>query len=232
MSGPEEESEPSLDQLSRAFAAAMGRNQESISKPPADDSDSRTHDSEQHDVRPDPDVGCPISPKTILEAILFVGHPENEPITPESVVRLLRGVDKDEVEGLVAELNAEYAAASIPFRTVRRGNGLSMQLCEEYGDVRERFYGRMRQVRLSQLAVDVLALVAYNQPVTREEVEKLLNTGFQTGRVLNQLVRRDLLARQTADGKPKRREYVTTERFLQLFDLDDIADLPRSEEPQ
>ena len=228
MSDTEEYAEPSLDQLSRAFAEAMGQ-----SSPPAPDGkDLEADRGEQLDARRDADAGCPISPKTILEAILFVGHPENAPITAESVTKLLRGVDSAEIEQLVAELNEEYQSTGLPLRIDHAGNGFHMQLCESCDHVRERFYGRMRQARLSQLAVDVLALVAYNQPVTRDEVDKLLNSGLQTGRILNQLVRRDLLARRTTDGKPKRREYVTTDRFLQLFALDEIGDLPRSEDPR
>ncbi len=108
-----------------------------------------------------------------------------------------------------------------------------MELLEEFEQVRDRFYGRVREARLSQQAIDVLAVVAYNQPVTVERVDKLLdNPHMNTSRLLNQLVRRDLLSKRLTDDKPRRREYVTTDRFLSLFNLTAIDDLPRSEDPE
>ena len=120
----------------------------------------------------------------------------------------------------------------VAFSIQPAGDGYQLELRSELEYVQDRFYGKIRHAKLSQLAVDVLAIVAYHQPTTRDEVDKLLNQSQPTSRVLNQLVRRDLLARQTTGDKPKRKEYVTTDRFLELFQLSDISDLPRSEEPQ
>ena len=190
-------------------------------EPPASDKDEEI------------DACCPISPKSILEAILFVGHPDNEPIESRTVAKLIRGVDPTEIDALVEDLNHDYARADFPFGIRSRGTGYRLELNEAYDHVRQRFYGRVRRARLSQMAVDVLAIVAYNQPVTRPQVDKLLShSGTNLGRVLNQLVRRELIALRITEGTPKRREYVTTDRFLDLFDLDDLDDLPRSEEPQ
>ena len=221
--------EPSLDTLSQAFAEAMGRKLPSKSE--------ATENVEEQDVASKKDVvpsveACPISPKSILEAILFVGDPNNEPISAARVAKLLRGVDVDEVEELIETLNAEYEEQSMPFSIQAAGDGYQLELRRELEHVQDRFYGKVRHAKLSQLAVDVLAVVAYHQPATRDEVDKLLNQSQPTSRALNQLVRRDLLARQTTGDKPKRKEYVTTDRFLELFHLRDISDLPRSEDPQ
>lgn len=224
--------EPSLDTLSQAFAAAMGR--ELPEKP---DDSGKSEEPRPSAARPKQRKAtvvevCPISPKSILEAILFVGHPENEPIDAHRVASLLRGVDADEVEKLIQELNDEYEQQELPFSIQAAGDGYQLELRPEFEHIQERFYGRIRHARLTQFAVDILAVVAYNQPVTREELEKLLNDSPPTSRILNQLVRRDLLACRTIGDKPKRREYVTTERFLDLFHLSDISDLPRTEDPQ
>lgn len=226
-----EDAEPSLDTLSQAFAAAMGRQlpePEDAVKP----EEPATPSKKKRQKKTPAIEACPISPKSILEAILFVGHPENEPITARRVASLLRGVDVDEVEQLVEELNSEYQQQEMPFAIQPHGDGYQLELLSELEHIQERFYGRVRHARLSQLAVDVLAVIAYNQPVTREELEKLLNNSQPTNRILGQLVRRDLLARRTVGEKPKRHEYVTTDRFLHLFHLTDIGDLPRTEDPQ
>lgn len=239
----EEPDEASLDKLSQAFAAAMSRN--AAQEPPTEDAvveetaevETLPSEPEETPVVEQPveeaaEDACPISPKTIVEAILFVGHPENEPIPATAMARLLRGVGDDEIAGIVDELNEDYDATDMPFRVAADGEGFGLRLREEFEEVREHFYGKLRQVRLSQLAIDVLAIVAYNQPVTREEVDKLLNNGVPSGRVLNQLVRRDLLTRQTNEENQKRKEFVTTPRFLELFDLRDLGDLPQSEDPE
>ena len=221
--------EPSLDQLSQAFAEAMGRSNEEGAAQSQPDANEVTPGPEEESS----EDNCPISPKTILEAILFVGHPDNEPITSLAVAKLLRGVEKSEVDDLVVELNQEYAAEQLPILIASVDDGYRVELCDEYDHVRERFYGRVRQARLSQYAVDVLAIVAYNQPVTRQEIDKLLNNSrINVGRILSQLLRRELISRRITKDKPKRKEYVTTERFLSLFNLREIGDLPHSEDPQ
>ncbi len=96
-------SEPSLDQLSQAFAEAMGRTAASSKADVSAEGDdglgdglAATEPSEVDAV--DANDACPISPKSVLEAILFVGHPEDEPIASRSVANLLRGVETNEVD--------------------------------------------------------------------------------------------------------------------------------------
>ena len=224
--------EPSLDELSQAFAEAMGRPNQKDVQPEPEPSKNMPLPTEES-VYEAVDNNCPISPKAILEAVLFVGHPDNAPITSTTVAKLLRGVEKGEVDDLVVELNEEYTASELPIFIASLNDGYRIELRNEYDHVRQRFYGRVRQARLSQFAVDVLAVVAYNQPVTQQELDKLINNSrLDVGRVLSQLVRRELISQQVTDDKPERKEYVTTDRFLSLFDLGEISDLPRSEDPQ
>ena len=69
-------------------------------------------------------------------------------------------------------------------------------------------------------------MVAYHQPVTKVEVEN--TRGKPSGSVLSQLVRRDLLEIEVTKDKPARRLYRTSKRFLDLFQLNDVQDLPQS----
>jgi segregation and condensation protein B len=80
---------------------------------------------------------------------------------------------------------------------------------------------------LSQAAIEVLAVVAYHQPATAEEVDRLRN--HHSSAILNQLVRRDLLAVHRDPHDKRTRRYTTTDRVLSLFGLDAIADLPQAE---
>jgi segregation and condensation protein B len=171
---------------------------------------------------------CEVSPRSILEAILFVGHPNNEPLTAKKVSSLMRGVRPQEIDELVRELNACYAAEGCPYSIISVGSGYCLQLQPGFDSLRNKFFGRVRDTRLSQIAVDVLAIVAYNQPLTRDDVDRI--RGKASGSVLNQLVRRGLLRLERLGKKPRVAKYYTTERFLHLFGLESIDELPRSQD--
>lgn len=214
----EEGVELSLDELGRAYAKAIGLVPEEPESPP----EPETETTDDNSV-------CELSPKSILEALLFVGTPDDsDPLTTNKVASMVRGVSVKEVTQLAKELQAEYEKAGSAFRIERSKNRLKLVLADEFDAVRESFYGEERKARLSQQAIDVLAIVAYKQPVKRETVNEL--RGRDCGSILNQLVKRELLSVETAEPKSRVKSYRTTDRFLDLFGLDSIDDLPQSED--
>jgi segregation and condensation protein B len=243
---PPFESQPqgiSLDELTNAFAQVMGseprRPADAATPPDGNEGDSPTFaDTRTGTVpqpaaptsEPDPDEACPINPRTILEAMLFVGSRDNEPLSPRRAAELMRDVEVDEIPSLVAELNRRYDETGAPYQIVGEGDGYRLALRHELHAVRNRFYGRVREARLSQAAVDVLALVAYQQPMTAEQIHRL--RGRPSRHVLAHLVRRGLLRIERPDEKRRTPHYFTTDRFLKLFNLESLDDLPRSEEPE
>lgn len=170
------------------------------------------------------DDSCPITPSSVLEAMLFVGNRDGTPLTPARAAELMRGVAPGEIAGLVDELNARYEADARPYTIVSEGSGYRLRLRPEFAPLRNRFYGKMREARLSQAAIDILAIVAYQQPLTAEQINKL--RGKPSGHVLSQLVHRQLL-RIERPGPRRTAQYYTTERFLRLFGLESLDDLPR-----
>lgn len=172
---------------------------------------------------------CPISPKTLFEAMLFVGNRENRPLTAAKAAELMRDVSPEEIPTLVDELNAGYESGNCPYQIVAEGDGYRLILRKAFYPLRNRLYGKIREARLSQAAIDVLALVAYKQPVSGEQVNKL--RGKPSSHILAQLVRRGLLRLERPDPKPRSPLYFTTDRFMRLFNLNSLEDLPRSEEP-
>lgn len=171
-----------------------------------------------------------ISPRTILEAMLFVGHPQHEPLTASHVASLMRGVRPAEIDELVVELNETYAAEQCAYWIESVGAGYRLVLRPEFAPLRDRFYGRVKEAKLSQQAIDVLALVAYNQPLTQAEIDRLRNAA--SGGVLAQLVRRGLLRVERPDRKPREPIFHTTDKFLELFGLESLDDLPQSQDPE
>lgn len=162
----------------------------------------------------------------ILEAMLFVG---GAPLTAVRACEAVRGLTPDEFHQTIDALNRAYRAQGRPYTIQLQEHGHVLALRPRYVGVHERLYGGPREARLSQAAVDVLGLVAYQQPATRQEIDSL--RGADSGAVLRQLVRHGLVALQRGeDGKEVR--YVTTQRFLELFNLRSLEDLPQTQDLQ
>jgi len=167
--------------------------------------------------------------KTILEAMLFVGDRDNRPLTAERAAENMRNVLPEEIGETVFELNRHYDQFACPYHIIGDRNGYRMVLRPEFEAIRKNFYGKNREATLSQQAIDTLAVVAYRQPISAEEVQKLRKENCVN--TLSLLVRRGLLnVERETRNKRKVTVYRTTERFLQLFHLDSLDELPFSEE--
>lgn len=210
--------EISLSDLGRAYAKAVGLVSDEPLLDPADDTG----------VSDDAAV-CPVSPRSIVEAILFVGSDdESQPLTTRKIAATMRDVSPGEVTKVVKELNAAYESQGAAFRIQQEKSVVRMVLTESCQPIRDRFYGEVRKARLGQQAIDVLAIVAYQQPVGKAQIDELRNR--DCGSVLNQLTRRGLLDFERDPESPRSRIYRTTDRFLELFHLDSLDDLPQSAE--
>src|SRR5205814_653200 len=141
---------------------------------------------------------------------------------------LMRGVMPEEIDDLVRELNHQYAAERCPYQIASDGAGYRLVLHDDFSTLREQFYGRVREAKLSQSVIDTLAIVAYHQPVGLKEVDQL--RGKPSGGILSQLVRRQLVKIERSADKPREIKYRTTARFLDLFSLETLEDLPRSQD--
>lgn len=169
------------------------------------------------------------TPRQIVEAALFVG---GMPLTARKLAGLLRGDYTPEfVESAIQDLNTQYASEGRPYEIQFGEGGYRLALREDFDRVRNRVFGLgPKEVKLSQEALEVLALVAYQQPISRETIEK---TGKQNaGSTLRQLLRRELITieRDGAGGKGNEVNYRTSPRFLQVFGLGDLDELPQAEE--
>ena len=209
----------SLQELSDVYA-------ELINDPSAPPRPAREAVQQQALDNPAPIDSQEVSPISILEALLFVGHPENKPLLPRDVAAVIRGLSTEDVVQLVLELNDRYQNASTPYEIIGSETGYVMQLREEAQFLREKFYNKIKERRLSQAAIDVLAIVAYNQGITRDVVNELRDRS--SGAILSQLVRRKILRIEQQDEQPRKPRYYTGDRFLELFGLLSIEDLPQT----
>ncbi|MCA9114996.1 MAG: SMC-Scp complex subunit ScpB, partial [Planctomycetaceae bacterium] len=168
-----------------------------------------------------------VTPKQVLEAALFVG---GDPLTVRQLQNLLRGrFERTAIVRLLEELNQQYEAQLRPYEIQLGEGGYRLNLRDEFEPIRSSAFGLgPREIRLSQDHLEILSLVAYHQPVTREEIEEA--TGRGVSGVLRQLVRRELIGVERDPEQPKLVRYVSTDRFLQVFGLGGLDELPQADE--
>ncbi len=218
----------SIDRLAQAFAAMMG-----TADPQADQAPANVvqvdASPDLDDTAGDDDAGR-VTPLAILEALLFVGLPGGRPLSSRTVAGLVRGVRPEEVDDLALELQQRCRANNCPYEVVSRDDGWVMRLRPEFARFGSVLEGRARLVRLDTEALDVLAVVAWNQPVPRE---RLVELGCDARpATLRQLVRRGLLELRHPNGDGEGGPtYHTTPKFLEVFRLTSLADLPDPHEP-
>jgi segregation and condensation protein B len=170
----------------------------------------------------------PPPPLRIIEAMLFVG---GRPLTAERAAEAIRGLTPAQFAEVVDALNKAYREQGRPYLVQKQDEGWVLSLRPSYRPILTRLYGQAKEARLSPAAVEVLAVVAYRQPVTRQEVESL--RGRESGAILRQLVRRGLIAvTSRAESGGRDVQYGTTPRFLELFGLTSRDDLPETEDLQ
>ncbi|MBQ4165253.1 MAG: SMC-Scp complex subunit ScpB [Oscillospiraceae bacterium] len=156
-----------------------------------------------------------------VEAILFAC---GEPIELEKLAAAAE-IEKDTVEKIIDLLNQRYSEQQSALQIMRLGTGFQMMTRAEFAPKIKAALETRRNVPLSQAALEVLAVVAYNQPVTKSFVEQV--RGVDSSGVVNSLVERNLLeeyGRLDLPGRPI--AYKTTENFLRCFGLSGLESLP------
>lgn len=163
----------------------------------------------------------------VVEAALFVG---GEPLTSKRLCYMLKGdYELDAIEQAIEELNRRYNDEERPYEIRLGEGGYRIVLRDEFNSVRNRVFGiGPREVKLSQDVLEVLALVAYRQPITQKEIEELGKDS--PGGALRQLLRRQIIELQRDEQDRKCVTYTTTPRFLSVFGIGTIDELPQADE--
>jgi len=152
----------------------------------------------------------------------------DEPVKLDRLAELAEA-PPERVRAVIDELNAAYTDTGRTFRVQRVAQGFQLYTMPDYAEFVRRLYQRQYTHRLSRAALEVLAIIAYRQPVTRPEIEQL--RGVDCSGPLVTLLERRLIAtygRASRPGNPFL--YRTTPEFLRYFGLAGLEDLPRMEE--
>ena len=163
--------------------------------------------------------------RAIIETLLFVSE---VPLSLSKVKELLAMYNHGEITAALEDLREEYAGEDHGCAVVEVAQGYQLRTKPEYaGWVRK--LNKMTPTRLSRAALETLAVIAYKQPILRSEVEAI--RGVDVGGVLHLLLEKKLIkimGRKNVPGRPFL--YGTTQKFLEVFSLQDLSSLPSLKE--
>lgn len=161
-----------------------------------------------------------------IEAILFAS---GTPVEIERIVRALE-LDTDTVTKCIDELIEIYKSPKKGLKIIRMNKSVQMYSNKDYGSYVRKVMDMKKNTPLSQAAMEVLAVVAYNQPVTKAFVEQV--RGVDCSGVIGSLCVKGLIeekGRLELPGRPLL--YGTTDHFLRCFSLETLEDLPPLPDP-
>ena len=162
----------------------------------------------------------------IVEALLFAS---DAPLSAADLARVDERLDEDTVVAVVDELRADYERGERSFTVAEVAGGFQLLTRPEFDVILDKYETVPQSAKLSMPALEVLAIVAYRQPLGRAEIEEI--RGVQSSAVLRTLQDRELVepvARGEGLGRPLL--YGTTRRFLEHFGFRSLEDLPRPDE--
>lgn len=164
------------------------------------------------------------------EAVLFAcGDP-----VENGRLALSAGIEENETEEVIRLLNERYADTGSALSVIKLGDCWQLSVREEFSDCAKAALENKKNIPLSPAAMEVLTVVAYNQPVSKSFVEHV--RGIESSNIVNSLTEKNLLeeaGRLNVPGKPI--AYRTTPAFLRCFglnSLDDLPELPKSAAPE
>ena len=158
----------------------------------------------------------------LIEAILFL---ESDPIDAKTISRTA-DIPKDVVEQVIEQLREHYKESFHGLELINIGGGYLLSPKEDLWEYLKKRYGKKNDNKLSRAAMETLSIIAYSQPITRNEIENI--RGVNADGMMKILLQRKLIkevGKKDVPGKPV--QYGTTKEFLSVFRINSIADLPK-----
>ena len=194
-------------------------------------SDARSTPPEQPDgaVQDSADEGPELETSDVhvdlrtLEALLFSTH---HPLTAGRLAELLELESTKPIRRAIKDLNEQYITTDRSFRIEQVAGGYQMLTMPEFGDVLKSLHQKEIDAKLTKAALESLAIIAYKQPILRADIEAI--RGVACGETIRSLMEKHLVkiaGRAEEPGRPIL--YGTTKRFLELFGLNSLKELPQ-----
>lgn len=150
----------------------------------------------------------------------------NGPQRPKELSRVTGDTDLD---ALIGNIEEHIEGSGLPLRVIRTAGGYRISSDPAYHDFLTDYFKKEKKVRFSKASMDVLTIIAYKQPITLSEISRI--RGINSEGPVKTLLEKDIIeikGRKDAVGRPL--IFATTSRFLEVFGLDDLDDLPMPEE--
>ena len=166
-----------------------------------------------------------LSVESVIEAVLFAS---DEPLTVERLANIV-GTSVKQIRRNVKNLNDKYEANNNAFRIEQIAGGYQMLTLSSYNHWLQKLLRARSESKLSPAALETLAIIAYKQPVIRTDIEAI--RGVAVGEIVRGLMYKGLVkivGRAEVLGRPML--YGTTKKFLEVFGLNSLKDLPKIEE--
>lgn len=162
-----------------------------------------------------------------VEALLFSTH---HPLTAGRLAELLELNSTRPVRHAIRELNRQYELQNRSFRIEQVAGGYQMLTLPVFAPLIKKHQMKEADAKLTKAALETLAVIAYKQPILRADIEAI--RGVACGETIRSLMEKHLVkiaGRAEVPGRPIL--YGTTKRFLEVFGLNSLQDLPKGEEP-
>jgi segregation and condensation protein B len=157
---------------------------------------------------------------------LFAG---DVPLTINRITGTLENIKADDVLAIIEELNTDYESSGRSFRVSKIGGGFQLVTKPEYARYIKKLYKGKARPRLSQAALEALAIIAFKQPISRPEIDQI--RGVNSDGVVKTLLERNLITiAGRSDTAGRALLYGTTVDFLRYFGINDISELPKPKE--
>ncbi|WP_428074868.1 SMC-Scp complex subunit ScpB [Candidatus Avelusimicrobium aviculae] len=160
--------------------------------------------------------------KKIIETLLFI---TDRPVKASRLADVVETLSTAQVLDIIKELTQEYAQQGRAVQIVEAAGGYQMATKPEYGRWVRKLYNEKMTTKLSNAALETLAIIAYKQPITRAEMEAI--RGVDVAGPLERLLERGLVrvvGKKDTVGRPM--VYGTTDEFLRMFGLNKVSELP------
>ena len=193
---------------------------------PGEDPDGAVQDEPGDGSDSDGGAESPAINLRLLEALLLATH---HPLTAGRLAELLELPTTKPLRAAVKTLNADYQQTNRSFRIEQVAGGYQILTLAEFGEALGKLHQKEIDAKLTKAALETLAIIAYKQPILRAEIEAI--RGVACGETIRSLMEKHLVkiaGRAEEPGRPIL--YGTTKRFLELFGLNSLKDLPQNED--
>ena len=164
--------------------------------------------------------------KRIVEALIFAA---DSPITEHRIQSVAEELSIAKIQQMIEELNVAYEKNQNAFHIVRIGGGYQFVTKSQFSKYIKKYYKGRSKARLSRAGFEVLAIIAFKQPISRPEIDGI--RGVNSDGVVKTLLERNLIfisGRSKNLGRPLL--YSTTSNFLQYLGINEVSELPKPKE--